>query len=235
MQPQTLIALLAAGLLFSGNGLAATEDDPLLGMLNIDQLEWRDADDGSLLSWDVQGWVGYDLDKLWLKSEGERLAGRTESAELQLLYGRAVAPFWDLQLGLRHDFKPAEPQQWLAFGLQGLAPYQFEVDATAFIGEGGQSALRLEAEYELLLSQRLILSPEIELNLYGEDDASRGIGSGLSDLELGLRLRYEIRREFAPYIGLNWERKFGDTADFAREEGESTDDLQAVIGIRAWF
>lgn len=232
---RSTIYSLALSLLLSPSIQAAVTDDPLLTMVTVDQLEKRDASGGNPLVWEIQGWLGYDLEKLVFKTEGERAEGKTEDAELQLLYSRAVDPYWDFQIGVRHDFRPDPSQNWAVIGFQGLAPYFLETDASLFIGESGQSALRLEAEYELMFTQQWVLAPEIEVNLYAEDDEARGIGSGLSDLELGLRLRYEIRREFAPYIGLNWERKFGQTADFAREEGEDDDDLQVVLGIRAWF
>jgi copper resistance protein B len=185
--------------------------------------------------WDADAWVGRDLHKLWMKTEGEYTDGATEGAFGEFLYSRAIAPYWDLQAGWRHDFRPRPARDWFALGLKGLAPYWFEVDATLYAGGNGGIAGRLDAEYELLFTQRLILAPELELSVYGQDDPSRGIGSGVSDLELGLRLRYEIRREIAPYVGINWEKKFGRTADFARDEGEPTDDLQFVAGIRAWF
>lgn len=216
-------------------GLAATADDPLLSMVRIDQLEKRDASSGKPLAWDIQGWVGYDLQKIVFKTEGERVNGETEQAELQVLYSQAIAPYWDLQAGIRHDFYPRPTQDWAVIGVQGVAPYFFEIDASLFWGESGQTGLRLEAEYELLFTQQWILSPEIELNFYGKDDEERGLGSGFANMEAGLRLRYEIRREFAPYVGINWEKQFGNTADLSRSEGEDIDDVQFVLGIRAWF
>mgnify|MGYP003624503431 FL=1 len=215
--------------------LAGVEDDPLLGKVMIDQLEVRDADENNPVVLAAQGWLGKDLQKLWFKTDVERVDGETEEAELQALYSQAIAPYWDVQVGMRQDFQPTPSRTWAVIGLQGLAPYFFEIDTALFIGESGRTALRLEAEYELLFTQRLILTPEIEVNIYGQNDADIGIGSGLSDIEAGLRLRYEIRREFAPYIGVNWNKSFGDTADFARSAGEETDDLQWVIGVRVWF
>ena len=215
--------------------LAGVEDDPLLGKVMIDQLEVRDADENNPVVLAAQGWLGKDLQKLWFKADVERVDGETEEAELQALYSQAIAPYWDVQVGMRQDFQPTPSRTWAVIGLQGLAPYFFEIDTALFIGESGRTALRLEAEYELLFTQRLILTPEIEVNIYGQNDADIGIGSGLSDIEAGLRLRYEIRREFAPYIGVNWNKSFGDTADFARSAGEETDDLQWVIGVRVWF
>ena len=226
---------LAVMLMMPGFTQAASEDDPVLTKVMIDQLEVR-ATDG-LDPWviDAQAWIGQDLNKFWLKLEGEYLDGKTEEAEVQALYSRAVAPYWDLQLGWRHDIRPEPSRDWLAIGFEGLAPYWFEIDAAAFIGESGQLGVRLEGEYEWMLTQRWVLSPEMELNLHTRNDERTGTGSGLSDLELGLRLRYEIRREFAPYVGVNWTRKFGNTADFARAEGEDTNDVQIVAGVRVWF
>ena len=231
------LSITAPSLLLSSvsSVLADGKDDPLLTKVIIDQLEKRDANGSNPWVLDGQAWIGKDLNKLWLKTELERVEGDTEEAEFQALYSRAIAPYWDLQLGLRHDFQPSPSRSWGVIGVQGIAPYFFEVDTALFIGESGQTALRLEAEYELLFTQQLILTPEVELNFYGQDDEALAIGLGLSDLEAGLRLRYEIRREFAPYIGVNWNKNFGNTADFARDEGEDTDDLQWVIGLRAWF
>ncbi|MEA3276975.1 MAG: copper resistance protein B [Pseudomonadota bacterium] len=229
------IFLVLGCLLVSSVSFAGAEDDPLLFKLMIDKLEWRAADGPDPWVWDADAWIGTDLNKLWLKSEGEYADGATEAAYGEVFYSRAIAPFWDLQAGWRHDFEPARDRDWFAVGFKGLAPYWLEVDATLYAGGNGTVAGRLDAEYEFLFTQRLILSPELEANFYGNEDPARGIGSGISDLELGLRLRYEIRREFAPYIGINWEKKFGGTADFAREEGESTSDLQFVVGVRAWF
>ncbi len=217
------------------NARADMEDDPLLLTVILDQLETRDTAGDNTLSWSAEGWLGQDLQKIWFKTDGERTAGSTDGAELQFLYSKAVARYWDFQLGVRHDFEPSPSRSWAAIGFKGLAPYFFDIDAAAFIGESGRTALRFEAEYELLLTQRLILTPDIEINLYGQNDPDIGIGSGLSDIEAGLRLRYEIRRQFAPYIGVNWSRLFGNTADFAKIAGEDTSDFQLVIGLRAWF
>jgi len=226
-----LFFLIVPGLAFSGG----MNDDPLLTMLVVDQLEIRDIEGSDPLVWDAESWIGKDLHKLWIKTEGEYLSSRVEEVELQVLYSRAVAPFWDLQLGWRRNIRPTPNRDWLAFGIKGLAPYFFDIDAALFVGDAGRTAARLQVEYEIMLTQRLILVPDIELNLYGKDDPATGIGSGLSNIEAGLRLRYEIRREFAPYIGLNWTKFYGDTADFARAEGGDTDDIQFVFGVRSWF
>lgn len=228
------ILLLAITLLLARDAQAAAEDDPLLFKGVLDQLEWQDSGENTL-SWDGQGWLGKDLRKLWIKTEGERSEGSTEEVEIQFLYSKAVARYWEFQVGVRHDFKPSPSRSWAVIGFQGLAPYFFETDIALFVGESGRTALRFDSEYELLLTQRLILTPEIEVNIYGQDDVRTGIGSGLSDIELGLRLRYEIRREFAPYIGINWTKLYGGTADIARLAGEDASEAQLVIGLRAWF
>ena len=230
-----LLVLFACLLASTASMAAGRSDDPLLTMIKIDQLEVRDAEGPDPIVFEGQGWVGKDLNKLWVKADVEYVNSETEEAEFQLLYGRAIAPYWDLQAGIRHDSRPRPDRNWLAVGVQGLAPYYFEVDAAAFVGEDGHTALRLEAEYEVMFTQKLILTPEIKVNLYGKDDSELERGSGLSDMELGLRLRYELRREFAPYIGVNWTKLFGGTADFARDEGDDTSDVQLVAGIRAWF
>lgn len=204
-------------------------------MFVADELEWQDADDGSSLAWDISGWAGGDIDRLAFRSEGERTDGHTEEAELQLLWSHAIGPWWETVAGVRQDFKPGSPQTWAAFGVQGMPLYGLETEATAFIGEGGQSALRLEAEYDILLTQRWVLQPAAEINLYGRNDERRGVGSGLSDTSVGLRLRYEINRQFAPYVGVNWSRAHGNTADLLRADGEDASEARLVAGIRFWF
>lgn len=216
----------------AGHGV---HDKKLNSFFLLDQFEYQDADNGSALSWDASGWIGGDIDRLWLRSEGERTNGVTEDAELQALWGHSIGPWWDVVTGVRQDFKPGSPQTWGAFGIQGMALYNFEAEATAFIGENGQTAARLEGDYDILLTNRLILQPTAEVNFYGKNDPQRGIGSGLANTEVGLRLRYEIVREFAPYIGVTWSRSYGNTADFASDEGEDTNEARFVAGIRMWF
>jgi copper resistance protein B len=210
------------------------EDNAPYSMWLLDQLEWRDIDDENALVWDGQAWYGTDYNKAWFKTEGERVEGEYEG-RAELLWDRIVSRWWSLQAGVRHDFGEGPSRNWAAFGVQGLAPYWFEVEATAYVGEGGRTAARFSAEYDLLLTQRLILQPEVEFELFGKDDPRNGIGSGLAESELGLRLRYEIRREFAPYIGVVWTRSYGQTADLARAAGHDDADVQFVAGLRAWF
>nr|WP_276617208.1 copper resistance protein B [Pseudomonas syringae] len=200
-----------------------------------DKLEWQDANDGSALAWDLSGWIGGDIDRLLLRSEGERTNGKTEEAEMQALWGHSISPWWDVVAGARQDFKPGAPQTWAAFGLQGQAISDLDIEATAFIGEAGQTAARLEADYDLQLTNNLVLQPTAELNFYGKNDPQRGNGSGLSTSEFGLRLRYEITPQFAPYVGVSWDRSYGKTADYAREDDEDTQDARLVVGVRMWF
>ncbi|MFI2811482.1 copper resistance protein B [Microbulbifer sp. JSM ZJ756] len=210
------------------------DHEVLLTKVTIDQLEVREHEGSAL---EGSAWFGSDRNKLWLKTEVEREEGSTENAELQALYSRAIAPYWDLQVGVRHDFQleDGDSKNWGAIGFNGLAPYFFEVDSALFVSDDGDTALRLEAEYELLFTQQWILSPEVEANFYGQDDPDTNTGSGLSDVEAGLRLRYEFTPQFAPYIGVNYEKKFGNTADFLRAEGESTGETTWVVGLHAWF
>lgn len=210
-------------------------DRRIYSFLLFDRLETWDAAPGSGEAWEVAGWVGRDIDKLRVRSEGERKHGHLESADLELLYSRAIAPWWDLTAGVRHDFAPGKSQDWAALGVIGMAPYKFEVEATAYLGASGRTALRAEAEYSLLLTDRLILQPLVEAEWHGRSDPARGVGAGLGKVETGLRLRYEIRREFAPYVGIVHERSFGRSAQFKREEGEDTRDTRVVFGLRFWF
>ena len=201
----------------------------------FDRLEWQGRRGVSALNWNTNGWIGGDLHRFWFRSEGEGEAGGIEGAEIQGLYGRAIAPWWDLVAGVRQDVGPGPADTWAAVGIQGLAPYWFEVQATAFVSTGGQTQVRLEAEYELLLTNRLILQPLVEVDLFGRSDPERGTGAGLSSADAGLRLRYEIRRELAPYVGVTWERRFFGTADFAREAGEGIGGARLALGLRLWF
>ena len=213
----------------------AAHDSRVFGFAQLARFEAWDADEGTGLLWDVLGWVGGDIQKLWLRTEGERVDHATEAADVELFYGRAVARWWDVVGGVRHDFDPGPSRTWLAIGLVGLAPQKFEVEATAYLGESGRAAAQLEVEYEMLLSNRLILQPLLELNALSKDDLERGLGSGVTTAEASLRLRYEITRQFAPYLGLVYERAYGETADFRRAAGEDVDDTRIVAGLRLWF
>lgn len=203
--------------------------------LLVDRLERVRTRENSSTEYDLQAWFSRDYDRAVLKAEGEIDDGEHHELSTELLWGHAVATYWNTQLGVRYDGGIEPSRSWLAFGVQGLAPYWFEIDLTGYAGEHGRTALSLEAEYELLLTQKLILQPRVEANFYGKRDAERETGSGLSDLAVGLRLRYEIRREIAPYIGLERSGKFGGTAGFARAEGKQTYETRIIGGLRFWF
>lgn len=210
-------------------------DEENFGSLLVDRLERMRTSDNSFTAYDLQAWYGRSYDRAVLKAEGEVDGGEFQDARTELLWGHAVATYWDTQLGVRYDGGVDPSRTWLAFGVQGLAPYWFEVEATAYVGESSRTALRFAAEYELLLTQKLILQPRLEANVYGKRDAVRHLGSGLSDLAAGVRLRYEIRREFAPYVGIERAAKFGSTADFARAADEGAQETRLMAGVRFWF
>lgn len=202
----------------------------------FDQFEWRrrGGSDGGV-SWDAKGWVGQDVDRVWFRTEGGSADGSVVEAQAHLLYGRAIARWWDLVAGVRQDWRPGPAQTWAAIGLQGLAPYFFEVEATAYVGAGGRTHVRLETEYDLLFTNRLILQPSLELEIVGRRDLERLVAPGLSTGEAGLRLRYEYRREFAPYVGVVWSRSFFGTAELAAAHGRGTSSTALTIGGRVWF
>lgn len=210
-------------------------DDAPLGMLLIDQLEAFHGSDANGQSWEAEGWHGNDSNKLWIRTEGERSRGTLEDGDVEALWNHNVATYWGSQLGVRQDVGAGPNPTWAAFGVQGLAPYWFQLETTGYVGTSGRTAARLRAEYEFLFTQRLILQPEAEVNLYGKDDPARRIGSGLSDVAFGLRLRYEIHRQFAPYIGVNWVRRIGTTAEYARQDGQPVLDRQILAGVRIWL
>ena len=219
-----------------GPRLLRLADEHLFGTVLVDRLEWAHSSDGGSGDYDATTWFGNSYDRLVIKAEGEVARSELVHARTELLWGHAIASYWDAQLGVRNDSgKGLTSRNWLAFGVQGLAPYWFEVDVTGYVGNDGRTALRASGEYELLLTQQLILQPRAEINLYGKSDVENGIGSGLSDVSVGLRLRYEITRQFAPYVGVAWAGKFGNTADLARSAGEPTSDTTWLVGVRFWF
>ncbi len=216
--------------------LLAENGDIRTGVIIIDRLEATFGEGADGYVWDAQGWYGGDIHRFWWKSEGEgAIDGELESGEVEALYSRAFTPYFDLQAGVRQRYTPEADRTDLVVGVQGLAPYWFEVDVAAFLSNEGELSARAEAEYDLRLTQRLILQPRAEINLSAEDVPELAIGSGVSSAELGVRLRYEIRREFAPYVGVEWSSSFGDTRDFIEARGEDPEDARLVVGIRAWF
>lgn len=200
----------------------------------LDLAEVRSGKVGASWRWEGSGWFGGDIDRFVVKTEGEG-ANRVESAEIQALYSRAIGPYFNLQAGVRHDIRPMPDRTYATIGVEGLAPYWFDVAAAAFVSTRGDVLGRVEGYYDQRITQRLIAQPRVELNLSAQDVPVIGLGSGLTSAELGLRLRYEIRREFAPYIGLSWDRRVGDTARLARDRGEDVGGIGAVAGLRLWF
>ncbi|MBN8818516.1 MAG: copper resistance protein B [Sphingomonas sp.] len=200
---------------------------------NIAEVQMRRGQEG--YRWDAEAWFG-NLNRFVLKSEGEGSFGeRLDHGEVQALYNHALDPWWNLQLGARQDFGTGPDRTYAALGIEGRAPYQFDVSAAAFLSDKGQLRARLEGLYDQRITQRLIFQPRLELNFAVQDMPANRLGPGLNDAELGLRLRYEIRREFAPYLGLSWTWQAGRTADYARADGHDPTERAVVIGIRAWF
>jgi len=200
-----------------------------------DRLEAQVREGEDLYLWDIQGYYGGPTERLWFKSEGEGAFGSApEDAELQALYAKAIAPFWDLQAGIRHDIAGPDTTH-AVIGVQGLAPYLFEVDAALFLSTRGDITARIEGELDQRITQRLILQPRIEANLAAQDIPALGVGAGLDQIEVGVRLRYEFIREFAPYLGIEQSWRTGRGADFARARGEDPSATSLVAGIRFWF
>jgi copper resistance protein B len=203
--------------------------------LRFDRLERTEGNGSVAGAWKLAATVGGDFDKLLIRSEGEHTRGDFERSDVEALWSHALASYWDMQVGARHDFGRGADRTWAAFGVQGLAPYWFEVGATAYVGDAGRVGLRVEVDYELSLTQRLILQPRVEIDAYGNDDPAARTGAGLSDAAFGLRLRYEIRREVAPYIGVEYSSLFAHSADFAREDNAGTRDTRWIVGLRLWY
>lgn len=201
---------------------------------NLAEYQARKGHDG--YRWDGEAWYGGDINRLTVKSEGEGAFGEgIERVETQLLYSRAIGPYFNAQAGIRQDLGPGPDRTYATIGFEGLAPYWFEVEGALFLSNKGDVLARLEGYYDQRITQKLILQPMAEVNFALQDVPETGVGSGLSDLELGLRLRYEVVKEFAPYVGVEWARKVGDTARFARAAGEDASGVSFVMGVRAWF
>jgi copper resistance protein B len=203
-------------------------------LFNLAEYQARKGRDG--YRWDGEAWLGGDVDRFVVKSEGSgSFGGDIESAEVQALYSRALDPYWNFQAGVRQDLGPGPRRTYAAIGVEGVAPYWLDLEATLFLSNKGDLIGRIEANYDQRITQDLVLQPRAELNLAAQDVPENAIGAGLSDIELGLRLRYEDAREFAPYVGVSWERKLGATADYARARGERSEGMSFVAGIRTWF
>jgi len=211
-------------------------DSQIFAHVLFDQLEGRSNGPDNKLRWDAQGWIGTDMNKLWIKSEGSVKNGKVHDGDHEALYDRPIPRlrYFDFQAGVREDLDSGPSRTWGAVGMEGLAPNFFQFEPT-FYFSNDRIAARLVASYDLLLTQRLILQPEVEMNFYSKRDPQRGIGAGLSDLDTGLRMRYEISRKFAPYIGFVYAGKFGEAATLTRSAGEPVHDPQVVFGVRVWY
>lgn len=217
----------------AGHGLHMA-DEMNFGGFRMNRLENLFQEGADAAVYDVQAWFGTSYNQLVVKAEGEFSDDKLEETDTDILWSHAVLGFWNTQVGVRHQTGPESDQDWLAFGMQGIAPYWFEVDVTAYLGSSGRSALNIEVDYELLITQRLILQPRVELNFYGKDDHARGLGRGLSDSSAGLRLKYQINRQLVPYIGVEQARLYGDTARFS-SGSESDSETRWLAGLRFWF
>jgi copper resistance protein B len=244
MPIKTFILAVALSLLLGQPALAADHDahadmaaehgGGIFHMLRL-EIDGGSTIDGTLLqNWDLDGWIGTDDNKLWLKSEGERADGKLESAEFWALYSRNVATFWDAQAGVRYDAKPVSTA-YVTLGVNGLAPQWFETEAHLFISEHGDVTARLRQENDFLLTQKLILQPYVEINVSAQEVKQQEIGVGVTDGKIGLQARYEFTRKFAPYVDVHYGRKFGETATMAAEDGADNDELVGSIGLRLTF
>ncbi len=226
--PQAMAAA-QANLLGEHGGMTFTKV-----LFNIAEYQAREGGDG--YRWDAGAWFGGDIDRLALTSEGEGGFGEPiEHGEVQALWSHAIDPYWNVRGGIRQDFGKGPDRTYASIGIEGLAPYWFDLGASAFVSTRGDVLARVESDIDQRITQRLILQPRIEMNFAAQDVPEIRVGSGLSQAELGLRLRYEIRREFAPYIGISYDRKVGDTARYARADGERAGSTSVVFGIRTWF
>ena len=210
-------------------------DNAVHSYVLVDQLEWQGASGSNGFSWDTKGWIGHDRSRFWFRSEGDRTGSHTEQAQTNLLYGRSISRWWDVTAGVRLDTLPSTPRAALALGIQGLAPYRFDVEASAFVEPNGRSHVRFETKYDLLVTNRLIMQGLLETEIYTAADRERHIGAGLSTTDIGLRLRYEFRREVAPYVGVVWGRKYFGTADLAQAHGDTASSARLAVGFRTWF
>lgn len=229
----------AAILTLAGPAAAQFMDKQITVFTLADQLEYNRTGGGRPVQWDVSGWAGDSYNRIWVKSEGDwNTVGRGGAFDVRAEYSRLITPFWDVQAGVRLEARRSgtgtDTRAHLTFGLLGLAPYWFQLEPEVFIAQDGQVAVRLTAEYDLLITQRLIAQPRFETYAAFSENQTFGVGSGLNYVEPGLRLRYEIRREFAPYIGVDWLRRVGGAARLARAGGEEGGDLGVVIGVRVW-
>jgi copper resistance protein B len=217
------------------HGGHAVHDKAINFQVLFDQFEWQFVHGENGQRWDSRSWIGGDINRLWLRTEGDAVDGVIDAAEAQVLYGRSIGRWWDVVAGVRFDARPSPSHTWLALGVQGLAPQFIDVQATLYVGDNAHLAARIELEHDLHVTQRIVFQPLVELSIAGAEDPDRGIGSGISTAEVGFRVRYEFKRELAPYAGVVWHRKLFGTGDFTRQRGGDAGGWHVVTGLRFWF
>ncbi|MGD9968611.1 MAG: copper resistance protein B [Hyphomonadaceae bacterium] len=205
----------------------------IISNVMVDMAEFQFGDDETTFHWEGEGWIGGDINRFVFKTEGEAGEDDVESAEVQALYSRAIGPYFDLQAGVRYDIEPSPNRAYAVIGFEGVAPYWFDTTGALFVSDEGEVSARLEGSYDARLTQRVILQPRAEINFSADDIPELELGSGVTDVEVGLRLRYDITRNFSPYVGVSYEAKLGDTADYASAAGEDESGARLVIGLRA--
>ena len=216
-------------------------DSENFGLLLFDLLEYKSAGNDSSLNWDIVGWRGGDIHRVWVKSEGssEFNSPAKNETDLQLLYGHPISAFFDAQIGARLEeiwgSNQSASRLSAVMGIQGLAIYRFEFEAALFIGEAGHVSGRISANKDFFLAQKTITQFRFETNGAAKRSEKFETGQGINDLSMSLRFRYEIKREIAPYIGVSWTNLFGETADFKKLTGGKSSELNAVAGIRLWY
>lgn len=216
-----------------------TADRTVRTFLLADLLEFTPGGQGRPIRFDGLGWIGGDYNRVWLRAEGERPTSESGGeAQGELFYGRLISPFWNAIGGVRVDTRSQlgdrATRALLAAGLEGLAPYWFVVEPTLYVSQKGDISARFTTSFDVLLTQRLIAQPRLELNAALQAVPRFGVGSGLNESDLGLRVRYEIRREFAPYVGVSWRRRYAGTAELSRRSGEAVTDGVFSVGLRLW-
>jgi len=226
---KNILSIFAGLLLLQQTAEASMGDDPLITMFVMDRFEILNNDE-NIKVWEGSFWLGYDLNKVFFYLEGEIGKDGLESSQNEVVFSRAISPFWNAEIGMAYETNEDSSSTWAEIALTGLAPYYFETRTALLVNKEGNIGLRLEAEYEALFTQKLILSSSLEADFYTKDDVDMGIGSGLSSLEAGLRLRYEVKREFAPYIGVSWEKTFGNTYEY-----NPINETSFLVGVRFWF
>ena len=225
----------AEGYEYGGMPGLETSDQIVFGWVSGDELEYLSGNEGEGFAWNVQSNYGDDRNKLWLRTQGLKVPGELDpTTSGEALWWRPYSAFWGTQLGVRQDLGSGA-HTYLAFGVEGLAPYWFLVEATGYVGDDGRLSARFKVSYDLRLTNRLILTPNLEANAHSKAEDERGLGSGLGNVEGGLRLRYEAQRKFAPYVGYVWERSFSGTADRRRAEGDPVNEHRFVAGVRVWW